>query len=77
MNKEPLPLNAQRPIHMTLTLEEARVIQAAIYNGQLSGKLKTYSGMQPSKIAELATDLFERLNWLLENNTPEDWRDET
>ena len=76
MNKEPLPLNAQRPIHMTLTLEEARVIQAAIYNGQLSGKLKTYSGMQPSKIAELATDMFDRINWLLDETIAEDTRDE-
>ena len=76
MNKEPLPLNAQRPIHMTLTLEEARVIQAAIYNGQLSGKLKTYSGMRPSKIAELATDLFDRINWLLDETIAEDTRDE-
>ena len=69
-------LNVERPIHMTLTIEEARVIQAAVYNGQLSGKLKTYSGMTPSKISELATDLFDRINWLLDETIPEDTRDE-
>jgi hypothetical protein len=58
-------LTTDRPIYMTLTVEEAMVIQAAIYNGQLAGKLKTHSGLTPSRTAELAADLFDRIKWLL------------
>jgi len=61
-------LTTDRPIHMTLTVEEAMVIQAAIYNGQLAGKLKTHSGLTPSRTAELATDLFDRIKWLLNDD---------
>lgn len=60
-------MNHERPIVMHLTIDEAKVIQAAIYNGQLSGKLRTHSGLTPSRTAELATDLFDRIKWLLDD----------
>lgn len=61
-------LTADRPILITLTQDEAKVLQAAVYNGQLSGKIKSFSGLTPSKTAEIANDLFDRLRWLLDEN---------
>lgn len=51
---------------LSLTDNELKVLAAAVYNGQLSGKLKTFSGIRPSETALIATDLYDRLKWHLE-----------
>lgn len=60
-------LSATRPSLIAFTDDELKVLTAAVYNGNLSGKLKTFSGMTPSHTAHVAADLFERLKWHLEN----------
>ena len=60
-------LSAIRPSLIAFTDDELKVLTAAVYNGTLSGKLKTFSGMTPSHTADVAADLFQRLQWHLNN----------
>lgn len=64
-------MNETRPITMNLTVQEAMILQASLYNAQLAGKLTTPTGMTPSKTAELAVDLFGRIKWLLDDSFDE------
>lgn len=60
-------LSATRPSLIALTDDEIKVLIAAVYNGELSGKLKTMSGLTPAHTADIAADLFHRLKWHLDN----------
>ena len=62
------PLEPDRPSMIALTDNELKVLAAAVYNGQLSGKLKTFSGLTPSMTADIAADLFDRIKWHLEQD---------
>jgi len=60
-------MNDPRTITMHLTENEAKVLCAAVRNGQLAGRLHSINGMKPSQISEVANDLFDRLLWLLDD----------